>query len=165
MDQSDVAERTPTRLLTPDEAPGGAPGEATGKAPDDATDEAPDTAADPTADTTADEATDTAAGTTADEAAEGPVFVDLSGRRARMLRHAGVVAGSVVLGYTALLGAGFSGGTAVAPDTQLPDSGATTDPAGRDSKDSRRGHARPRIPSATAGTVRHAERRAGAGAR
>ncbi|MEU1792105.1 hypothetical protein ABZ553_40785 [Streptomyces sparsogenes] len=157
MDQSDVAERTPTRLLTPAEAPG----EATGKAPDDATDEAPDTAADTTADTTADEAADT----TADEAAEGPVFVDLSGRRARMLRHAGVVAGSVVLGYTALLGAGFSGGTAVAPDTQLPDSGATTDPAGRDSKDSRRGHTRTRIPSATAGAVRHAERRAGAGAR
>ncbi|MEU5613997.1 hypothetical protein ACI2L4_03340 [Streptomyces sparsogenes] len=157
MDQSDVAERTPTRLLTPGETPDGAPGEATGRAPDDATDEAPDTAAD----TTADKAADTAA----DEAAEGPVFVDLSGRRARMLRHAGVVAGSVVLGYTALLGAGFSGGTAIAPDTQLPDSGATTDPAGRDSKDSRHGHTRTRVPSATAGTVRHAEGRAGAGAR
>ncbi|MEU1665558.1 hypothetical protein ABZ547_18480 [Streptomyces sparsogenes] len=149
MDQSDVAERTPTRLLTPAETPDRAPDEATDKAPDEATDEAPDKAAD----------------TAADEAAEGPVFVDLSGRRARLLRHAGVVAGSVVLGYTALLGAGFSGGTAVAPDTQLPDSGATTDPAGRDSKDTRRGHAKARIPSATAGTARHAERRAGAGAR
>ncbi|WP_346175589.1 hypothetical protein [Streptomyces cuspidosporus] len=141
MDQSDVAERMPTRLLTPD----GAPDETMDKAPDEATDEAPDTAA--------------------AEAAEGPVFVDLSGRRARLLRHAGVVAGSVVLGYTALLGAGFSGGTAVAPDTQLPDSGATTGPAGRDSKDTRRGHTKARIPSATAGTARHAERRTGAGAR
>ncbi|MER6140873.1 hypothetical protein ABT174_12525 [Streptomyces sparsogenes] len=157
MDQSDVAERTPTRLLTPDEAPEGVPDETTDKAPDEATDEAPDTAAG--------EAADKAVGKAVDEAAEGPVFVDLSGRRARLLRHAGVVAGSVVLGYTALLGAGFSGGTAVAPDTQLPDSGATTDPAGRDSKDTRHGHAKARIPSATAGTARHAERRAGAGAR
>ncbi|MGO4418943.1 hypothetical protein AB4Z54_09330 [Streptomyces sp. MCAF7] len=52
----------------------------------------------------------------------GPVFVDLSGRRARLLRHAGVVAGAAVIGYTALLGTGFSGGTAVAPDTLAPGS-------------------------------------------
>ncbi|MDX3225865.1 hypothetical protein [Streptomyces sp. ME19-01-6] len=67
----------------------------------------------------------------ADDATAGPVFVDLSGRRARLLRQAGVIAGAAVLGYTALLGAGFSGGTSVAPDTLAPGPGAATDPADR----------------------------------
>lgn len=105
----------------------------------------------------------------ADEAAAGPVFVDLSGRRARLLRHAGVVAGTAVLGYTALLGAGFSGGTTLAPDTPVPGSGATAVPVGpadRDAKGARRGHHPPHKPSATAGAAsRHADRPAGAGAR
>lgn len=102
----------------------------------------------------------------ADEAAAGPVFVDLSGRRARLLRHAGVVAGTAVLGYTALLGAGFSGGTTLAPDTPVPGSGATAGPADRDAKGARRGHHPPHKPSATAGAAsRHADRPAGAGAR
>ncbi|MDW6060226.1 hypothetical protein SAZ11_22280 [Streptomyces sp. FXJ1.4098] len=93
----------------------------------------------------------------------GPVFVDLSGRRARLLRHAGVVAGAAVIGYTALLGTGFSGGTAVAPDTLAP--GAVADRAGRDAKDTRRGHPSTRKPSAKAGAARHADRRTEAGAR
>ncbi|NUS84333.1 MAG: hypothetical protein HOY75_16735 [Streptomyces sp.] len=96
----------------------------------------------------------------------GPVFVDLSGRRARLLRHAGVVAGAAVIGYTALLGTGISGGTAVAPDTLAP--GAVADRAGRDAKDARRGHPstrKPSEPSARAAADRHADRRAEAGAR
>lgn len=105
----------------------------------------------------------------ADEATAGPVFVDLSGRRARLLRHAGVVAGAAVLGYTALLGAGFSGSTTLAPDTLVPGNGATAEPAvpaDRDGKDARRGHHPPHKPSATAGAAsRHADRPAGAEAR
>lgn len=96
----------------------------------------------------------------------GPVFVDLSGRRARLLRHAGVVAGAAVIGYTALLGTGFSGGTAVAPDTLAP--GAVADRAGRDAKDTRRDRPstrKPSEPSARAGADRHADRRTEAGAR
>ncbi|MES4900725.1 MULTISPECIES: hypothetical protein [unclassified Streptomyces] len=113
----------------------------------------------------------------ADDATAGPVFVDLSGRRARLLRQAGVVAGAAVIGYTALLGAGFSGGTAVAPDTLAP--GAAADRADRDAKDARRGRpptrkpspGKPsaRTPSAGAGADRHAgghaDRRTGAEAR
>ncbi|MEU0807128.1 hypothetical protein [Streptomyces sp. NPDC005970] len=108
----------------------------------------------------------------ADEATAGPVFVDLSGRRARLLRHAGLVAGAAVLGYTALLGAGFSGSTTLAPDTLVPGSGATAAPAARDGKgdrdgkDARRGHHPPHKPPAMAGAAsRHAGRPAGAEAR
>ncbi|ADI07289.1 hypothetical protein SBI_04168 [Streptomyces bingchenggensis BCW-1] len=113
----------------------------------------------------------------ADDATAGPVFVDLSGRRARLLRHAGMVAGAAVIGYTALLGTGFSGGTAVAPDTLAPGAGpgAAVDSAGRDAKDTRRGHPSPRKhspgkpstrkPSAKAGADRYADRRTEAGAR
>jgi hypothetical protein len=101
----------------------------------------------------------------ADDTTAGPVFVDLTGRRARLLRHAGVVAGAAVLGYTALLGAGFSGGTAVVPDTLAPGPGAASDPADRDAKDARRGHPATPEPSAgkspaEAGAARHAARHA-----
>ncbi|MER7787401.1 hypothetical protein [Streptomyces sp. NPDC097640] len=117
----------------------------------------------------------------ADEATAGPVFVDLSGRRARLLRHAGLVAGAAVLGYTALLGAGFSGSTTLAPATLVPGSDATAEPAApaardgkdarddkdaRDGKDAPRGHHPPHKPPAMAGAPsRHTDRPAGAEAR
>jgi hypothetical protein len=39
----------------------------------------------------------------------GPVFVDSSGRRARLLRRAGLALGALCLGYVALLGLAFMG--------------------------------------------------------
>ncbi|MEU9572865.1 hypothetical protein AB0D62_23965 [Streptomyces massasporeus] len=41
--------------------------------------------------------------------AEGPVFVDNSGHRARLLRRIGLFLGAVCLGYAAVLGAAFMG--------------------------------------------------------
>lgn len=60
-----------------------------------------------------------------EEPAGGPVFVDVTGRRGRLLRYAGLLAGAGFLGYTAILGVGFGGGTPLAPETLVP--GATTD--------------------------------------
>ncbi|MET9392601.1 hypothetical protein ABZY20_19770 [Streptomyces sp. NPDC006624] len=57
--------------------------------------------------------------------AEGPVFVDASGRRARLLRRIGLVLGVVCLGYAAVLGAAFMGwGTSLTPSQLLPFAGA-----------------------------------------
>ncbi|MGW0865443.1 hypothetical protein [Streptomyces sp. NPDC002611] len=59
------------------------------------------------------------------ESAEGPVFVDNSGRRARLLRRIGLVLGVVCLGYAAVLGAAFMGwGTSLTPSQLLPFAGA-----------------------------------------
>ncbi|OXS31855.1 hypothetical protein [Streptomyces sp. XY006] len=56
---------------------------------------------------------------------EGPVFVDTSGRRARLLRRIGLVLGAVCLGYAAVLGAAFMGwGTSLTPSQLLPFAGA-----------------------------------------
>ncbi|MGC5039423.1 MULTISPECIES: hypothetical protein [unclassified Streptomyces] len=56
---------------------------------------------------------------------EGPVFVDTSGRRARLLRRIGLVLGAVCLGYAAVLGAAFMGwGTSLTPAQLLPFAGA-----------------------------------------
>ncbi|MFF5314949.1 hypothetical protein [Streptomyces massasporeus] len=53
--------------------------------------------------------------------AEGPVFVDNSGRRARLLRRIGLLLGAVCLGYAAVLGAAFMGwGTSLTPSQLLP---------------------------------------------
>ncbi|WP_223180783.1 hypothetical protein [Streptomyces griseicoloratus] len=53
--------------------------------------------------------------------AEGPVFVDNSGRRARLLRRLGLLLGAVCLGYAAVLGLAFMGiGTSVNPSSLLP---------------------------------------------
>ncbi len=46
---------------------------------------------------------------------ERPVFVDSTGRRARTLRHAGLVADLVLLGYLGTVLLGFAGGTPIAP--------------------------------------------------
>lgn len=57
--------------------------------------------------------------------AEGPVFVDNSGRRARLLRRIGLLLGVVCLGYAAVLGAAFMGwGTSLTPSQLLPFAGA-----------------------------------------
>ncbi|MFJ8188250.1 hypothetical protein ACIQ8D_00395 [Streptomyces sp. NPDC096094] len=53
--------------------------------------------------------------------AEGPVFVDNSGRRARLLRRLGLLVGVVCVGYAAVLGLAFMGiGTSVSPSSLLP---------------------------------------------
>ncbi|CAM5699066.1 hypothetical protein [Streptomyces purpurascens] len=58
------------------------------------------------------------------ESAEGPVFVDNSGRRARLLRRIGLLLGVVCLGYAAVLGAAFMGwGTSLTPSQLLPFAG------------------------------------------
>ncbi|MFJ2218079.1 hypothetical protein ACIQVO_37575 [Streptomyces sp. NPDC101062] len=50
----------------------------------------------------------------------GPVFVDASGRRARLLRRAGMALGVVTLGYVAVLGLAFMGGISLSPSEILP---------------------------------------------
>ncbi|MET8182759.1 hypothetical protein [Streptomyces sp. NPDC005336] len=71
---------------------------------------------------------------------KGPVFVDLSGRRGRLVRHAGVVAGAVCFGYSAVLGVGFAGGTAIAPETLIPGRPVATEAFGREPKGAPDGH-------------------------
>ncbi|MEV6618217.1 hypothetical protein AB0N31_31010 [Streptomyces sp. NPDC051051] len=56
-----------------------------------------------------------------DSAAEGPVFVDNSGRRSRLLRRIGLLMGVGCLVYAAVLGAAFMGwGTSLNPSSLLP---------------------------------------------
>ncbi|GHH89569.1 hypothetical protein [Streptomyces capillispiralis] len=56
---------------------------------------------------------------------EGPVFVDSSGRRARLLRRIGLLLGTVCAGYAVVLGLAFMGvGTSVTPASLLPFGGA-----------------------------------------
>ncbi|WP_217170191.1 hypothetical protein [Streptomyces sp. AC512_CC834] len=55
------------------------------------------------------------------ESAEGPVFVDSTGRRARLLRRFGLLLGAVCVGYAAILGLAFMGvGISVNPASLLP---------------------------------------------
>ncbi|MFC9620230.1 hypothetical protein ACFTXM_09595 [Streptomyces sp. NPDC056930] len=51
---------------------------------------------------------------------EGPVFVDGSGRRARLLRRAGIALGVACVGYAAVLGLAFVGGVSMSPSQLLP---------------------------------------------
>ncbi|MEU2422880.1 hypothetical protein ABZ619_17980 [Streptomyces sp. NPDC007851] len=54
--------------------------------------------------------------------AEGPVFVDSSGRRSKVLRRVGLLLGVVCLAYTGVLGAAFMGwGTSLTPSSLIPD--------------------------------------------
>ncbi|MFC9429863.1 hypothetical protein [Streptomyces sp. NPDC056987] len=46
--------------------------------------------------------------------------MDTSGRRARLLRRAGLVLGTVTLGYVAVLGLAFMGGISLTPSQILP---------------------------------------------
>ncbi|NEY32255.1 hypothetical protein GTU99_08640 [Streptomyces sp. PRKS01-65] len=60
--------------------------------------------------------------------AQGPVFVDTSGRRARLLRRLGLFLGVVCLGYATVLGLAFLGiGTSVTPSSLLPFGGGRDD--------------------------------------
>ncbi|WP_320776673.1 hypothetical protein [Streptomyces sp. CRN 30] len=53
--------------------------------------------------------------------AAGPVFVDTSGRRARVLRRIGMLVGAVCLGYAVVLGLAFMGwGISSTPAQLLP---------------------------------------------
>ncbi|MFF5568357.1 hypothetical protein ACFY7Z_27540 [Streptomyces sp. NPDC012623] len=51
---------------------------------------------------------------------EGPVFVDASGRRSRLLRRAAIVFGVVCIGYVAVLGLAFMGGISLTPSEISP---------------------------------------------
>lgn len=54
-------------------------------------------------------------------AEEGPVFVDNSGRRARLLRRCGMLLGVVCLGYAVVLGMAFMGwGISASPSELFP---------------------------------------------
>ncbi|MFJ4841177.1 hypothetical protein [Streptomyces sp. NPDC088746] len=61
---------------------------------------------------------------------EGPVFVDGSGRRAKLLRRAGMLLGAVCVGYAAVLGLAFMGGISMTPSQLLPFDGGPAAEAG-----------------------------------
>ncbi|MEU1616086.1 hypothetical protein ABZ479_02150 [Streptomyces sp. NPDC005722] len=48
------------------------------------------------------------------------MFVDASGRRARIIRRAGTAVGAACAGYAVLLGVALAGGTPFAPETLIP---------------------------------------------
>ncbi|MGW7604666.1 hypothetical protein [Streptomyces antimycoticus] len=79
----------------------------------------------------------------ADVARKGPVFVDLSGRRGRLVRHVGVLAGAACLGYSAVLGLGYAGGTPFAPQTLIPGHPVSTEAFGRQPKHTPKGRSGP----------------------
>ncbi|MFE0801430.1 hypothetical protein [Streptomyces sp. NPDC058812] len=57
------------------------------------------------------------------------MFVDNSGRRARLLRRLGLLVGAVCVGYAAVLGLAFMGiGTSVGPASLLPFGGGQDGP-------------------------------------
>nr|WP_177244762.1 hypothetical protein [Streptomyces sp. yr375] len=56
-----------------------------------------------------------------DASAEGPVFVDNSGRRSKLLRRIGILLGVGCVAYAVVLGAAFMGwGTSLTPSSLLP---------------------------------------------
>jgi hypothetical protein len=65
---------------------------------------------------------------------DGPVFVDNSGRRARLLRRFGMLVGAVCFGYAVVLGMAFMGwGTSLTPSSLIPFGGGQAGSApGRD---------------------------------
>ncbi|WP_392673874.1 hypothetical protein [Streptomyces sp. LN785] len=67
-------------------------------------------------------------------AQEGPVFVDGSGRRARLLRRAGIALGLGCAGYVAVLGLAFMGGISMSPSELLPFDGAPSAQGGPGAK-------------------------------
>ncbi|MDF2272821.1 hypothetical protein P2Q00_46655 [Streptomyces coacervatus] len=54
---------------------------------------------------------------------EGPVFVDNSGRRSKLLRRIGLLAGVLCLGYAVVLGLAFMGIGTATPSSLLPFAG------------------------------------------
>ncbi|MFF4539140.1 hypothetical protein [Streptomyces aureus] len=74
-------------------------------------------------------------------AVDGPVFVDNSGRRARLLSRIGMLVGVGCLGYAVVLGMAFIGwGTSLTPSSLLPFDG------GRAGSAPGAGHAPPSAP-------------------
>lgn len=71
--------------------------------------------------------------------AAGPVFVDNSGRRSKLLRRIGLLAGVLCLGYAVVLGLAFMGIGTATPSSLLPFAGGG--PAG--ARDSRPGGTEP----------------------
>ncbi|MEU6349834.1 hypothetical protein ABZ896_10970 [Streptomyces sp. NPDC047072] len=64
------------------------------------------------------------------ESADGPVFVDNSGRRSKLLRRIGLLAGALSLGYAVVLGLAFMG-IGVSSTTLLPFGGGQNGPGGQ----------------------------------
>ncbi|WP_405617665.1 hypothetical protein [Streptomyces sp. NBC_00076] len=63
------------------------------------------------------------------ESAEGPVFVDNSGRRSKLLRRVGLLVGVVCLGYAVVLSMAFMGiGTSINPSSLVPFGGGRAGP-------------------------------------
>ncbi|MET9966644.1 hypothetical protein ABZZ80_12215 [Streptomyces sp. NPDC006356] len=63
--------------------------------------------------------------------AEGPVFVDNSGRRSKLLRRLGLLVGVACLGYAVVLGMAFMGiGTSLTPSELLPFANGQGGPGG-----------------------------------
>ncbi|WTV76421.1 hypothetical protein OG885_19240 [Streptomyces sp. NBC_00028] len=62
---------------------------------------------------------------------EGPVFVDNSGRRSKLLRRIGVLVGVLCLGYAVVLGLAFMGIGMSSPSSLLPFGGGQGGPAGQ----------------------------------
>ncbi|MFI1725993.1 hypothetical protein [Streptomyces sp. NPDC020489] len=62
------------------------------------------------------------------ESAEGPVFVDNSGRRSRLLRRIGLLVGVLCVGYAVVLGLAFMGIGASTPSSLLPFGGGQGGP-------------------------------------
>lgn len=58
------------------------------------------------------------------------MFVDSSGRRARLLRRAGTLLGLTCAGYAAVLGLAFMGGLSLTPSQLLPFDGGPVAEAG-----------------------------------
>ncbi|XVQ12744.1 hypothetical protein ACQP1W_09370 [Spirillospora sp. CA-255316] len=84
-------------------------------------------------------------------AAGAPVFVDASGRRARLVRRLGIFAGGALIAYLVVIGVNLAMGADV-PLTPWPSgSGATRGPAGEDGKPGTRSPSGP-APAAS-GTV------------
>lgn len=62
---------------------------------------------------------------------DGLVFVDSTGRRALLLRRAGIFVGAAFLVYAGMLGVAFMGGTSLAPSDLSPvGGGGTTENSG-----------------------------------
>jgi hypothetical protein len=59
-----------------------------------------------------------------------PVFVDPTGRRARLIGRCAVVAGTALVGYAAIFCVGLSGGTPFAPRTLVPGTVGDADTTG-----------------------------------
>lgn len=79
------------------------------------------------------------------------MFVDASGRRARVIRRAGMAVAGACAGYAVLLGVAFAGGTPFAPATLIPGVEAREGASARAEPDGRN-RAVPAHPASTPGS-------------